>query len=157
MDLKAKKAPLTVSVVDMEETLWKLALETDDCLLSTESLKEDSLCDTDMQSLLDAWDRKCKQGTFSARVSLLINDDLSAKLIHSVSSLGYWLVVWLHSPIFRVNDGVDKGIVDGRSLCYNCRDCFGIRVEDASISARSKAFVKSTTVAILLLTSDPIA
>lgn len=47
------------------------SLESDDCLLSTVSLKEDSLSDTDMQSFLRAWARKCKQGTFSARVILL--------------------------------------------------------------------------------------
>lgn len=79
---ETSSAKLTVSVVDMEETLWNLVLETDDCLLSIESLKEDSLCDTDIQSLLGAWARKCRQGTFSARVSLLKNNDLSAKPLY---------------------------------------------------------------------------
>lgn len=71
---------LTVSVVVMEETMCSLDVESDDCLLSTESLKEDSLTDTDMQSFLRAWARKCKQGTFSARVILLKQKhDLLAK------------------------------------------------------------------------------
>lgn len=115
----------------MEETLWNLVLETDDCLLSIESLKEESLCDTDMQSLLGAWDRKCRQGTFSAKVSLLINNNLSAQALFS-----FWLVRWLHSPVFGVNDGIDKRVVDGWGLGYNCRDCFGIGIEDASISEK---------------------
>lgn len=62
---------LTVSVVDMDITLWNPALEPDECLLSMESLREDSLWDTEMHSRLVAWDRKCRPGTFSASVSLL--------------------------------------------------------------------------------------
>lgn len=58
---------LTVSVVDMDITLWN----PDECLLSMESLREDSLWDTEMHSRLVAWDRKCRQGTFSASVFLL--------------------------------------------------------------------------------------
>lgn len=61
---------LTVSVVDMDITLGNTVLQPDECLLSTESLRDDSLRDADM-SLLVAWDRKCRQGTFSASVSLL--------------------------------------------------------------------------------------
>lgn len=48
-----------------------MALDSDDCLLSMDSLKDDSLWDTDMQSLRGACDRKCRQGTLSASVSLL--------------------------------------------------------------------------------------
>lgn len=59
---------LTVSVVDMHITL---VLQPEERLLSMESLREDWLWDTDMHPLLDAWDRKCRQGTFSASVSLL--------------------------------------------------------------------------------------
>lgn len=62
---------LTVSVVDMDITLWNMRLQPDECLLSMESLREDSLWDTDMHPLLVAGDRKCRQGTFSASVSLL--------------------------------------------------------------------------------------
>lgn len=82
---------LTVSVVDMEETLWNLVLETEDCLLSTGSLKEESLCDADIQSLLGAWDRKWRQGTFSARVSLLEkNNDLQ-----NSPDIKRWVTEWL--------------------------------------------------------------
>lgn len=59
-----------MSMVEMEDTCWNLALVMDDCLLSMESLKDDSLWDTDMQSLLGACDRKCRQWTLSASVSL---------------------------------------------------------------------------------------
>lgn len=51
-----------------------MVLETDDCLLSIRSLREDSLWDMDMHFLLGAWARKCRQGTCSAMVSLLRND-----------------------------------------------------------------------------------
>lgn len=54
----------------MDITLGNMVLQPDECLLSTESLREDSLRDAEMQSLLVAWDRKCRQGTFSASVSL---------------------------------------------------------------------------------------
>ena len=37
-----------------------------------------------------------------------------------------------------MNDCIDKRVVDGRGLGYNSRDCFGIRIEDASISERCK-------------------
>lgn len=62
---------LTVSVVDMDITLWNLGLHPDECLLSMEPLREDSLWDTEMHPRLVAWDRKCRQGTFSASVFLL--------------------------------------------------------------------------------------
>lgn len=62
---------LTVSVVDVDTTLWNMLLQPEGCLLSMESLREDSLWDTEMHSLLLARDRKCRQGTFSASVSLL--------------------------------------------------------------------------------------
>lgn len=55
----------------MDITLWNMGLQPDECLLSMESLREDSLWDTEMHSLLVAWDRKCRQGTFSASVFLL--------------------------------------------------------------------------------------
>lgn len=122
-----------------------MVFETDDCLLSVESLNEQSLCDTDMQSLLVAWARKCRQGTFSARVSLLKNNYLSAKPLLSFPSLSP-VIFKLSSPVFRVNDGVDKRVVDGRCFGYNSRDSFGIGIEDASISERCKAFVKNRTV-----------
>lgn len=70
------RAELTVSIVDKdEETCRNVFLEADDCLLNTESLKEDWLCDIDMASLRGAWPRKCRQGTFSARVFLLKRSD----------------------------------------------------------------------------------
>jgi len=70
-DNKLQVPTLTVSAVDMDETRWNFVfLETDDCLLSTESLKEHSLLDMDRQSFLGAWRRKCKHGTCSASVSL---------------------------------------------------------------------------------------
>lgn len=67
---KRDKKKHTVSPVDMEEILKNLFLDPDDVLLSMDSLKEDSLLDTEMQSLRGVWDKKCRHGTFSARVSL---------------------------------------------------------------------------------------
>ena len=61
---------LTVSAVDKEETLWNVVLEPEDCLLSTDSLKEDSLCEPVIPSLRWVWAKKCRQGIFSAKVSL---------------------------------------------------------------------------------------
>lgn len=117
----------------MEETMC--SLESDDCLLSTESLKEDSLSDTDMQSFLRAWARKCKQGTFSARVILLKKKTWSFnKLCHYVSELVCQLIRWSQLPVFWVNYGIDYRIVYGWWLGYNSWDGFGIRAENASIS-----------------------
>lgn len=73
-----------MSVVDMDLTLWNVVLQAEECLLSMESLREDSLWDTDMHSLLLAWDRKCRQGTFSASVSLL-KITISLQFTHLIS------------------------------------------------------------------------
>lgn len=43
--------------------------------------------------------------------------------------------VW-YSPVFGVNDGVDKRVVDGRCLGYNGRDGFRTGSEDASVAER---------------------
>lgn len=130
-------AKLTVSVVDTDDTLWNLALEADDCLLSTESLKEDSLCDTNIQSLLGAWPRKCRQGTFSARVSLLKNNDLFTTFT-LILNRRYYFVGWLLSPVFWVNDCVDERVVDSWCFGYNSGNSFGIGIEDASIPGGCK-------------------
>lgn len=93
---------LTVSVVDMDITLWNMVLQPE-CLLSMESLREDSLWDTDMRSLLVAWDRKCRQGTFSASVSLL-KITIFLQITHLISwpEVRWWAALtyiwneWLH-------------------------------------------------------------
>ncbi len=59
-----------------------------------------------------------------------------------LSGLGYRLVGWLHIPVFWMNDGVDKRVVDSRCLCYYSRNSFGIGIEDASISEKGKRFVR---------------
>lgn len=86
---------LTVSVVDMDITLWNMLLQLEECLLSMESLREDSLWDTDMHSLLVVGDRKCRQGTFSASVFLLKRTIFPHSFIHSLISFpDLKCVVW---------------------------------------------------------------
>ena len=60
-----------MSAVDVEETLWNLVLEAEDCLLTMESRKEHSLWARDMDTFLGGCRRKYRQGTCSASVSLL--------------------------------------------------------------------------------------
>ena len=60
-----------MSAVDAEDTLWNLVLQSEDCLLTMESRKEHSLWAWDMDTFLGGCRRKYRQGTWSARVSLL--------------------------------------------------------------------------------------
>lgn len=147
------QAKLTVSVVDMEETLWNLVLEADDCLLSTGSLKEESLCDADIQSLLGACDRKCRQGTFSARVSLLKKTVICLQNAW-YSNVGYRVVRWTHSPVFWVDDCIDERVINGWRLGYDSRNSFGIGIEDASVSERYKECSCTSSVIIRVLEFD---
>ena len=91
-----------MSAVDIEETLWNLALELDDCLLSIESLKEHSLLDTDRRFFLGAERRQCRQGTCSASVFLVHKEGKGgrgqpAKLVcaGAFDVSVYWKVYWL--------------------------------------------------------------
>lgn len=141
---------LTVSVVDMDDTLWNLVFEPDDCLLSIESLKEKSLCDTvTLQPLLGPRERQCRQGTFSARVSLW---KIMIFLQNSLFlNLSYWLFEWVLSPVFRVNNCINERMVDGWCLRYNSGNSFGIGAEDASIPKRCKEKTCISFVMMLVL------
>lgn len=61
---------LTVGPVNTEDTERKSVLEPDDCMLSTKFLNEKLLFEPGTQCLRGGLFKKCRHGTFSARVSL---------------------------------------------------------------------------------------
>lgn len=135
---------LTVSVVVMDITLWNMALQPEGCLLSMGSLREDSLWDTDMHSLLVAWDRKCRQGTLDASVSLLKITSCLQFTYLIFLAWNRWRGDRLPSPIFGMNDCIDERVVDGWGLGDDSGDGFGIRIQDASISGREQKCTPSS-------------
>lgn len=128
----------------MDVTLWNMALQPEGCLLSMESLREDSLWDTDMHSLLVAWDRKCRQGTLDASVSLLKITSCLQFTYLIFLAWNQWCGDRLPSPIFGMNDCIDERVVDGWGLGDDSGDGFGIRIQDASISGREQKCTSSS-------------
>lgn len=128
----------------MDVTLWNMALQPEGCLLSMESLREDSLWDTDMHSLLVAWDRKCRQGTLDASVSLLKITSCLQFAYLIFLAWNQWCGDRLPSPIFGMNDCIDERVVDGWGLGDDSGDGFGIRIQDASISGREQKCTSSS-------------
>ena len=61
-----------MSPVDIEDTRWNLAFDPDDCLLSMDPLKEDSLLEMEIHSFRGGLARKYRHGIFSARVFLCV-------------------------------------------------------------------------------------